>query len=221
MSSIKNTHRIPFNHLTDLTLNELLYRVDQNILKDDILNTIHSLPYDISINMSRNNIIKNKIKYIDISIYINYIHKNTKYNIGHTTIHLTGTNFSDKYNGLFHSKNTTRRNKKPKYAIFRVLVPNQVYPYIKFEMPKEEKDKINKDLGILSEHTISILNKYISDDPNEPLSLSIKRTMYTLKHQYLEDIITIRNSSSVKNSKLKPIRRNYKKNTRTVKLLNK
>ena len=36
MSSIKNTHRIPFNHLTDLTLNELLYRVDQNILKDDI-----------------------------------------------------------------------------------------------------------------------------------------------------------------------------------------
>ena len=188
MSALHNSNLLLFKHLTDETLNELLNRINENILYNDIINEISGLP--ISIKPFH---IKIKInKTVDLSnnktinVYINYFNKNIQF--GHISLHLTGFNTSSKFKGLVHMKNNINN-------VYNVLLIQPSVNTITIKLPSITTVTDN-NIILFTQHILNVINKYLSKNQIEPLSLLNKRTQNIYKHQYLENILSIRNYTS-------------------------
>jgi hypothetical protein len=156
MSLQKNNQNLFFKNITDIQLNELLYRFDTNILARHIITELHRAGlYNINI--------QTKLTHVnnDVSAYINY-HYNGKKRI-HMSFHLTGIDFRRTVIGPIHVVNNTRKRicSPLKYKSTRKLSCN-----ISHRNTIKYKQISNKQKLLILKLTTDVLNTYfVSSDP--------------------------------------------------------
>ena len=207
--------------LNDKTLNELLYRADNNRLRNDIMKQLKDKSYVDNINIIT--ILKENTSG-DINLLIIVTQNNTAYY--HITLHLSiMCNYKQNNIGPFHLVSNIPQLKEGKRLNIYPNINNSTHKttrLIFYKSPAELRTynniKVNSKIDYILNDIIIVLNNYFSIPELSPLSLyNLTPNKVGIKHKFLDKLLNYYN----KNKTLRITRTNLthggKRNKYTIK----
>jgi hypothetical protein len=182
-SAFRKAHSIFYNYLTESTLNELLWRADPKfrggILQKHIRSKLAEHNIDISLNT---NITINKCN--NVGIFINFNKNRVRY--GHISLHISGDNFKDKKEGMWHVKNNSTGHSTD-ISFIPLKYNEKNYP-IALWLAYNPSNVINVDSHPEYQIALDVLNRYFSSDTNDPLHIrkNVSHRIYEKNRYFLE-----------------------------------
>jgi hypothetical protein len=176
-------HSVLYKYLTESTLNELLWRADPKfrggILQRHIRSKLAEHNIDVFINTNIN--INSRD---NVSIFINFWKNRVKY--AHISLHISGDNFKDKKEGMWHVKNNISGHYTD-ISFNKLNEDNEQHP-IAIELRYNPSNLINVDSHPEYQITLDVLNRYFSSDTTDRWHIrkNVSHRIYEKNRYFLE-----------------------------------